>query len=67
MTNSLNKAFTGKIGLSLIVIATSSIPFTREKELSNLCREHYTMIKGQSNCSSKKKIAKISLIAKNRS
>ncbi len=43
MTNSLNKAFTGVIALALIVIAIGRIPFTREKDLSNLCREYYTM------------------------
>ncbi|WP_269615589.1 hypothetical protein [Prochlorococcus marinus] len=40
MTNSLNKAFTGVIALALIVIAVGRIPFSREKELSNLCMEY---------------------------
>ena len=39
MTNSLNKAFTGAIALALIVIVVGRIPFSREKELSNLCRD----------------------------
>ncbi len=64
MTNSLNKAFTGAIALALIVIAVGRIPFSREKELSNLCREYYTMYLNQNDYSLKEKKAKISLIAK---
>ena len=64
MTNSLNKAFTGAIALALIVIAVGRIPFSREKELSNLCREYYTMYVNQNDYSLKEKNAKIKLIAK---
>ena len=63
MTHSLNKAFTGVIALSLIVIAVGRIPFTREKELSNLCREYYTMHLNQKDYSLKEKASKIDLIA----
>ena len=63
MSNSLNKAFTGVIALTLIVIAVGRIPFSREKELSNLCREYYTMYLNQNDYSSKEKNAKIKVIA----
>ena len=63
MTNSLNKAFTGLIALSLIVIAVSRVPFSREKELSNLCREFNTMYLNQNDYSLKEKNAKIKVIA----
>tara|TARA_B100000965_G_scaffold357394_1_gene336074 strand:+ start:199 stop:462 length:264 start_codon:yes stop_codon:yes gene_type:complete len=63
MTNSLNKAFTGVIALALIVIAVGRIPFSREKELSNLCREYYTMDLNQNDYSIKKMNAKIKVIA----
>ena len=67
MTNSLNKAFTGAIALALIVMAIGSIQITKEKELSNLCREYYTMYLNQNDYSLKEKNAKISLIVKKRS
>tara|TARA_Y100000766_G_scaffold276278_1_gene280254 strand:- start:301 stop:564 length:264 start_codon:yes stop_codon:yes gene_type:complete len=63
MTNSLNKAFTAAIALALIVIAISRVPFSREKELSNLCREYYVMYLNKSDYSSKVKNKKIRLIA----
>ena len=63
MTNSLNKAFTGTIALALILIAVGRIPFSREKELSNLCREYYTMDLNQNDYSIKKMNAKIKVIA----
>ena len=63
MTNLLNKAFTGAIALALIVIAVGRIPFSREKELSNLCREYYTMNLNQNDNSLKDKNAKIKVIA----
>ena len=63
MANSLNKAFTAAIALALIVIAISRVPFSREKELSNLCREYYVMYLNQSDYSSKVKNKKIRLIA----
>ena len=63
MTNSLNKAFTGAIALALIVIAIGRIPFSREKELSNLCREYYTMYLNRNDYSSKEKNKKIKVIA----
>ena len=63
MTNSLNKAFNGVIALALIVFAISRIPFSREKELSNLCREYYTMYLNRNDYSLKEKIAKIKMIA----
>ena len=63
MSNSLNKAFTGAIALALIVIAVGRIPFSREKELSNLCREYYTMYLNQNDYSLKEN-TKIKVIAK---
>ena len=63
MTHSLNKAFTGVIALAIILIAVGGIPFSREKELSNLCREYYTMRLNHSDYSLKEKEAKIKLIA----
>ncbi len=63
MTNSLNKAFTGVIALSLVVIAVGRIPFSREKELSNLCREYYAMYLNQEDYSPKEKTQKIKIIA----
>ena len=63
MTNSLNKAFTGAIALALIVIAVGRIPFSREKELSNLCREYNTMYLNQNDYSLKEKNEKIKVIA----
>ena len=64
MTNSLNKAFTGVIALALIAIAVGRIPFSREKELSNLCREYYTMYINKNEYSLIEKNAKINLIAR---
>ena len=64
MSNSLNKAFTGVIALALIVIAVGRIPFSREKELSKLCREYYTMYLNQNDYSLKDKNTKIEVIAK---
>ena len=63
MTNSLNKAFTAAIALALIVIAVGRIPFSREKELTNLCREYYTMYLNQNDYSLNEKKAKIKVIA----
>ena len=63
MSHSLNKAFTGVIALSLVVIAIGRIPFSREKELSNLCREYYTMYLNQKDYTLKEKNAKIIVIA----
>ena len=63
MINSLNKAFTAVIGLALILIAVGRIPFSREKELSNLCREYYTMYLNLKDYSEKEKHSKIKLIA----
>ena len=63
MSNSLNKAFTGTIAMALIVIAVGRIPFSREKELSNLCREYYTMYLNRSDYSLKEKDTKIKVIA----
>ena len=63
MTNSLNKAFTAVITLAIVVIAIGSIPFSRERELSNLCREYYTMNLNQSDYSPKEKIEKIRIIS----
>ena len=63
MTNSLNKAFSGAIALALIVIAVGRIPFSREKELSNLCREYYTMYFNQNDYSLNEKNEKIKVIA----
>ena len=64
MLNSLNKALTGVIALTLIVIAVGRIPFSREKELSNLCREYLTMYLNQNDYSKKEKNSKINVIAK---
>ena len=63
MTNSLNKAFTAAIALALVVIALGRVPFSREKELSNLCREYYTMYLNQSDYSLKEKNDKIRIIS----
>tara|TARA_Y100001968_G_C19333080_1_gene705342 strand:+ start:964 stop:1227 length:264 start_codon:yes stop_codon:yes gene_type:complete len=64
MINSLNNAITSVIALSLIIISVGRIPFSREKELSNLCREYYTMYLNQDDYSTKEKISKIKTIAK---
>ena len=64
MISSLNKAFTGVIALALMVMAVSLIPYSREKELSNLCREYYTMDLNQKDYSLKEKGSKLKLIAK---
>ena len=63
MTNSFNKAFTGSIALALIVIAVARIPFSREKELSNLCREYYTMYLNKNDYSTEEETSKINKIA----
>ena len=63
MNNSLNKAFTGVIALAFMVLAVGRIPFSREKELSNLCREYYTMHLNQNDYSLKEKTSKINVIA----
>ena len=63
MTDSLNKAFTAAIALSLVVIAIGRIPFSREKELSNLCREYYAMYLNQNDYSLIEKNKKIKVIA----
>ena len=63
MSNSLNKAFTAAIALALIILAIGRTPFSREKELSNLCREYYTMYLNQSDYSLKEKNKKIRKIA----
>ncbi len=64
MSNSLNKAFTGVIALALMFIAVGRIPFSREKELLNLCREYYTMYLNQNDYSLNEKTKKIKVIAK---
>ena len=63
MTNSLNKAFTGVIALALVLMTVGRIPFSREKELSNLCREYYAMYLNQEDYSPKEKTHKIKTIA----
>ena len=63
MSNSLSKALTGVIALALVLMAVGLIPFSREKELSNLCREYYTMYINQNDYSLKEKNAKIKVIA----
>tara|TARA_Y100001968_G_scaffold290510_1_gene294346 strand:+ start:125 stop:418 length:294 start_codon:yes stop_codon:yes gene_type:complete len=63
MTNSINKAFTGAIAIALAVIAVGQIPFSREKKLSNLCREYYTMNLNQNDYSLEEKNSKIKVIA----
>ena len=55
MTNSLNKIFKKIIALALTVIGVGHIPFSREKELSNLYREYYTMYLNQDDYSLKEK------------
>ncbi len=64
MISSLNKAFIGVIALALMVMTVSRIPFSREKELSNLCREYYTMHLNQNDYSLKEKSSKLKSIAK---
>ena len=63
MTNSINKAFTGVIALALVLMAVGRIPFSREKELLNLCREYYVMYLNQEDYSQKEKAQKIKTIA----
>tara|TARA_Y100001968_G_scaffold238620_1_gene222017 strand:- start:1479 stop:1742 length:264 start_codon:yes stop_codon:yes gene_type:complete len=63
VANSLNKAFTATIALALVVIAIGRIPFSREKELSNLCREYYAMYLNQNDYSLIEKNKKIKVIA----
>ena len=63
MTNLLNKAFTASIAFALIVIAVGTIPFSREKELSNLCREYYVLYINDKHYSIKERNNKIKLIA----
>ena len=63
MTNSINKALTAVIAFSLVVIAVGRTPFSREKELSNLCREYYTMNLNQNDYSLEEKNSKIKVIA----
>ncbi len=63
MTNSLNKAFIATTSLAIVVIALGRIPFSREKELSNLCREFHTMYLNESDYSLKEKNSKIKVIA----
>ena len=63
MNNSFNKAFTGVIALSIIVIAVGLVPFSREKELTNLCREYYTIYLNQNDYSVKEKNSKMNVIA----
>ncbi len=61
MGDSLQKAFTGVIAFALIVIAVGRTPFSREKELSNLCREYYVIYLNQDDYSrtQKEKIIKV--------
>ena len=63
MTYSINNALTAAIALSLIIIALGRVPFSREKVLSNLCREYYTMYLNQNDYSLKEKNLKLKLIA----
>ena len=63
MIDSINKAFTGTIAFAISIIAIGLIPFSREKELSNLCREYYTIYLNQNGYSSKEKNSKIKVIA----
>ena len=64
MSESLNKGLKSVIAIALVVLAIGRIPFSREKELSNLCREYYAMYLNQDDYSSKEKIQKIKVIAK---
>jgi len=63
LSNSINQAFAGVIALALMVIAVGRVPFAREKELYNLCREYYTMELNQSEYSLEEKASKFKLIA----
>ena len=63
MTNSINKAFTAVIALALVIMAIGLVPFSREKELSNLCREYFTMYLNESDYSPMEKNQKIRLIS----
>ena len=68
MTDYINKAFTGTIALALIVIAIGLIPISREKQLSNLCREYYAILKSKNDYSLQEKRVNIKIIVnKNRS
>ena len=63
MNDSLHNAYKGFIALSLVVIAIGRIPFSQEKELSNLCREYYAMYLNQEDYSPQEKAQKIKTIA----
>ncbi len=63
MFSSLNKALTGVITLAFVVLAVSRIPFSREKELSNLCREYYIMNRHEDDYSSNEIDTKVQVIA----
>ena len=65
MGKSLTKALLTISTLSLGVIAVQLVPFSREKELSNHCREWYAMTHNQKNALNiRKRTKKSELIAK---
>ncbi len=47
MGESAHKAILFVSALALAVIAVQFIPFSRDKELSNLCREYYAITKAK--------------------
>ena len=63
MNNSIKQALIGLIAIALMIISVSLIPFSREKELSNLCREYYAINQNLSDYSSRDKLSKIKVIA----
>ena len=64
MENSLDKAITVIAALSLTVIAVELVPFSREKELSNLCREYYVMELNNNEYTREEKKTKVRVLSK---
>ncbi|KGG12783.1 hypothetical protein EV05_0454 [Prochlorococcus sp. MIT 0601] len=57
MGDSFQKAFLFVNCMALCVIAVQLIPFSREKELSNFCREYYALTKEKDELSQNSKIS----------
>tara|TARA_Y100001968_G_scaffold61590_1_gene52356 strand:+ start:505 stop:777 length:273 start_codon:yes stop_codon:yes gene_type:complete len=64
MKNSLDKAFTVVAALSLTIIAVELVPFSREKELTNLCREFYVMELNNNEYTIEEKKTKVRVLSK---
>ena len=68
MNNSFSNSLSFISALALVIIAVQVIPFSREKEISNHCREYYAMGKGMgktgsTQISNKRLTEKIKIIA----